>query len=76
MSYYDYQELRARAMETRSTEDINALGEWMDNYGMDDWNGEVFDIGDGYSLRPIYEPYSFDDNGEPDQWDTVGYELI
>ena len=35
MSEYDYQELRAKAMETRDQKDIDALGEWMERFGMD-----------------------------------------
>lgn len=76
MSAYDYQELRDKAMETRDQKDIDALGAWLEVYGMDSWNGEVFDIDDGYSLRPILKPSSWDDSGEPIQWDTVGYELV
>lgn len=47
----------------------------MEVYGMDSWNGEVFDIDGGYSLRPIQKPVAFEDSGEPYQWETVGYEL-
>lgn len=75
MSAYDYQELRDKAMKTRDQKDIDALGEWMEVYGMDSWNGEVFDIDDGYSLRPIQKAVDFEDNGDPIQWETVGYEL-
>ena len=25
-------------------------------------------------LKPISEPISFDEDGEPDQWETIGYE--
>ena len=75
MSAYDYQELRDKAMETRDQKDIDALGEWMEVYGMDSWNGEVFDIDGGYSLRPIQKAVDFEDNGDPIQRETVGYEL-
>lgn len=40
MTRYDYEELRAKALETRTQEDIDALGEWFSRYGMDSWNGE------------------------------------
>ena len=76
MSAYDYQELRDKAMETRNQKDIDALGEWLEVYGMDSWNGDVFDIDGGYSLRPILKPSSCDDSGEPIQWDAVGYDLV
>ena len=75
MSAYDYQELRDKAMETRDQKYIDALGEWMEVYGMDSWNGEEFDIDGGYSLRPIQKAVAFEDNGDPFQWETVGYEL-
>lgn len=76
MSEYDYQELRAKAMETRDQKDIDALGEWMERFGMDYWNGEVFDIDEGYSLRPVQKAVDFDDEGEPIQWETVCYKLV
>lgn len=75
MSAYDYQELREKAMNTRDQKDIDALGEWLEVYGMDSWNGEVFDIDGGYSLRPIQKAVDFDESGEPIQWENVGYEL-
>ena len=28
--------------------------EWMEQYGMNDWNGECFDIDNGLSLYPVY----------------------
>lgn len=49
------------------------------------WNGEVYfdcyqcdgvgalDGDDGIILRPVQEPISFDEDGEPDQWETIGY---
>ena len=75
MSYYDYPELRAKAVQTRAQADIDALGEWFANYGSDFWNGEYYDAEDGLRLRRVEEPESFDENGEVDCWKVVGYEL-
>ena len=75
MSYYDYAELRAKAVQTRAQADIDALAEWFENYGSDFWNGEYYDAEDGLRLRLVEEPESFDENGEADYWKVVGYEL-
>lgn len=76
MSIYDYKELKERALSPSATqEDINALGEWFKRYGARYWNGEVYDIENGISIRPIYEPEETDDDGEVLSWVTVGYEL-
>lgn len=56
MSYYDYQELFSKATSCNATQaDINALGDWLSEFGMSYWNGEYFDCGDGYRLFPFYE---------------------
>lgn len=76
MSIYDYKELKERALSPSATqEDINALGEWFERYGDRYWNGEVYDIENGISIRPISAPYEIDDDGEAISWETVGYEL-
>lgn len=55
MARYNYEELRAAATAPNATqEQINALGEWMEQYGMNDWNGEYYDIGNGLNLYPVY----------------------
>jgi len=66
---YNYDELRKAAIDNPTTENLEALGEWFNLYGMDFWNGESWDA-DGYELRPVYE---WDD--ERDQGILIGYEL-
>lgn len=42
-----------------------------------EWNGEVYTIkkdGREISYRPIQEPISFDEDGEADMWEIIGYE--
>lgn len=43
-----------------------------------EWNGEVYTVknpdGSESVYRPIQEPTSFDEDGEPEDWETVGYE--
>ena len=45
----------------------------------EDWNGEVYTVkenGRERTFKPVYEPISFDDDGEPEQWGIIGYEEI
>ena len=45
----------------------------------EEWNGEVYTVkenGRERTFKPVYEPTSFDDYGEPEQWETIGYEEI
>ena len=45
----------------------------------DECNGEVYTVKDNgreRTFKPIQEPISFDDNGEPEQWETIGFEEI
>lgn len=70
-NYYFYEELRAAAVAPTATEDdLAALGAWFEQYGVDSWNGECWDAGDGLRLFPIVK---WDD--ELDQGETVGYEF-
>ena len=44
-----------------------------------EWNGEVYTVKDNgreRTFKPIQEPISFDDDGEPEQWETIGFEEI
>lgn len=44
-----------------------------------EWNGEVYTVrGTGVerTFKPVYEPISFDDDGEPEQWEIVGFEEV
>lgn len=67
--YYDYEELKNKALSTGSAEDLKNLAEWFHFYGSDYWNGESWDLENGYSLYPIYE------ETEPDSWTETGYEI-
>lgn len=43
----------------------------------DEWNGEVYTVkenGRERTFKPVYEPISFDDDGEPEQWKIIGFE--
>ena len=45
----------------------------------EDWNGEVYTVkenGRERTFKPVYKPISFDDDGEPEQWEIIGYEEI
>lgn len=52
--YYDYNELKTRAINGDKNA-VNELGEWFRNYGNMYWNGECYDVDDGFRLYPIYE---------------------
>lgn len=53
---YDYEEIRAAAIAPGATQDeINALGDWLEQYGGTAWNGEYFDADDGIRVYPVYD---------------------
>ena len=67
---YAYEELRTAAIRPGATqEEINTLGEWFEQYGLEYWNGEYFDA-DGYRVYRIerHDP-------ERDIYDIIGYEI-
>ena len=69
---YQYEELRKAALKKPSPEALGALGEWLEKYGDDYWNGESWDIDEGKRLRPIYA-------SEPDEYGTLkclGYVIV
>lgn len=72
MNEYEYSEFRAAALADPTAENLAALGEWLQEYGVRYWNGESWDIDGGRRLRPIYgeEPDEF--GGFP----LLGYEII
>lgn len=43
-----------------------------------EWNGEVYIVKDSDGVertyRPVQEPTEFDKDGEPMQWETIGYD--
>lgn len=69
MMRYNYDELRAKALETRDQEDIKALVDWLAEFDPDSWNGEYYDIDDGWTIREVLEPDVIDDDGEVSQWE-------
>lgn len=72
-SYYDYEELREKALNG-TQDDINNLGEWFEQHGERYWNGEFYDVGEGLRLYPIQEDH-LDEDGELIYSTTTGYEL-
>lgn len=50
---YDYKELREKLNGTYTQKDVNALGDWFEQYGLDYWNGDYYDA-DGFHLYPVY----------------------
>ena len=67
MGRYNYFELLENAScPNASSEDINKLGEWFEEYGMEYWNGECYDA-DGKSLWPIYQKL------DEEEYDIIGY---
>lgn len=70
MGYYNYQELRQKAVAPNATqEDVNALGAWFLRHGEKFWNGESYDMGDGLRIFPIWEEI------DEDNYEIVGYEI-
>lgn len=43
-----------------------------------EWNGESYTVksvdGSESTYRPVQKPVSYDEDGEPEDWETVGYE--
>ena len=70
MTYYDYEELRAKAIENPTFENLEALADWLRNYDMNSWNGEFWDIDDGQRLYPIYG-----DEDEDGDFPIVNYKI-
>lgn len=69
MTRYDYEELKNKALKTNNQEDINALGEWFENYGMEFWNGEYYEIDSNNSIYPIYKEI------DEDEFIITGYKI-
>ena len=70
MKMYDYEVLKNKATDFNATqEDISALGEWFENYGMDFWNGEYYDVDSEHRLFPIYK------EAAEDEYELIGYEF-
>lgn len=70
MTTYDYEELKNKALSTDATQDdINALGEWFEQYGDRYWNGEYFSVENGIRL------YRIEKEVDEDEFEITGYEL-
>ena len=67
-NYGSYGELRAKALNGNQ-EDINALGEWFEQYDDRYWNGEYYNADDGMRLFPVYEEVA------EDEWKLKRYEF-
>lgn len=68
MDYYSYKDLRAAVEAAPTQENVNALGEWFNAYGMCYWNGEFFNA-DGIYIYPVYKEI------DEDEFEFIGYEL-
>lgn len=66
---YDYKELREKALKTRSFKDCDNLAWWLDDNDPKSWNGESYNIGDGYRMFPIYSEPDEDGNVEYIGWE-------
>lgn len=68
---YAYEELKASALAPGATkEDRLNLYKWFDRYSDMYWNGECYDMDEGYSLYPVYEH-----DEENDQYEVVDAEI-
>lgn len=68
--YYDYDELREKALSADATQqDLENMARWFNNYDISAWNGEYYDMGNGKRLFPICA------ETEPDEWEITGYEI-
>ena len=70
MTRYDYQELREKAINNPTFENLEALADWLRNYDGNSWNGEFWDIDNGQRLYPIYG-----DEDENGCFPIVNYEI-
>ena len=70
MSRYDYEELKNKALAQNAVqEDIDALGKWFEQYGVEYWNGEYYEIDSNNRLLPMYKQI------DEDEFEIVGYEI-
>ena len=70
MTRYDYHELREKAINNPTFENLEILADWLRNYDMDSWNGEFWDLDDGQRLYPVYG-----DEDENGNFPIVDYEI-
>lgn len=68
--YYRYDELKEQALKPDATQDeINALGEWFNEFGGDFWNGEYYSVDEKRDIKiyPVFEEI------DEDQFELIGY---
>lgn len=71
IGYYDYKALKEKALAFDATqEDMANLAEWFERFGRTYWNGEYYDVGDGFRLFPIFGEET--DNGD---FPVIGWEF-
>lgn len=68
MNRYSYSELLEAVKANETPDNVNALGEWFEQYGDQFWNGEYYDA-DGLRLFPVYAEVS------EYQFEITGYEV-
>ena len=67
---YNYKALEAAALAPNAPQTaIDELGEWFEQYGMDFWNGEYFEIDRGHRLFRVYKEV------DEDEFEVTGYEI-
>lgn len=70
MTEYAYEALQAAALKPDATqEDIDALGEWFECYGMDYWNGSCWAVDEKQDihLARVYKEIA------EDEFEHIGY---
>ena len=70
MTRYDYQELREKAINNPTFDNLKNLADWLSNYDTNSWNGEFWDIDDGQRLYHVYG-----DEDENGCFPIVNYEI-
>lgn len=65
----DYYELKAIAFKNPTFETISALVEWLSEHDPRAWNGEIWRLENGESIRPIYREI------DEDTFETIDYEI-
>lgn len=65
---YDYNRLKAAVEGNPTQANIDALGEWFSNWGIDYFNGEYYDA-ENFRIYPVFEEV------EEDEFELKGYEI-
>ena len=75
MTAYDYASLRQSAMDHRcddlAEQTAEALANWMSAFDDGSWNGECYDVDNGWYLYPVYA----DEPDEDDCYPVLYWEL-